>query len=78
LYGDGDDRARLETDGVFGLVRQMRPAVFHLRNLGVGIVRMRPVIIEPFFFCFRSIGAKSARVGVPIPEALASVVRNSS
>jgi hypothetical protein len=28
---------------------------------------------EPFFFRFRSIRAKSARVGVPIPEALASM-----
>jgi hypothetical protein len=33
---------------------------------------------EPFFCRFRSIRAKSARVGVPMPEAMASCVRNSS
>ena len=33
---------------------------------------------ESFFLRFRSIRAKSARVGVPMPEAFASVVRNSS
>ena len=35
-------------------------------------------LFDPFFFRFRSIRAKSARVGVPMPEALASVVRNYS
>jgi hypothetical protein len=33
---------------------------------------------ELFFFRLRSIRARSARVGVPIPDALASFVRNSS
>ena len=33
---------------------------------------------EPFFFRFRSSRAKSARVGVSMPEAFASCVRNSS
>ena len=31
-----------------GRTRQMRPAVFHLRDLRVGIVRMRPVVVGPF------------------------------
>jgi hypothetical protein len=33
---------------------------------------------DPFFFRRRSIRAKSARVGVPMPDAWASVVRNAS
>jgi hypothetical protein len=32
---------------------------------------------DPFFFRLRSIRARSARVGVSMPEAWASVVRNS-
>jgi hypothetical protein len=78
LHGHDDNRTRLEIDGVLGFVRQMRPAIFHLRDLGIGIVRMGPVVIRPFFLRLRSMRAKSARVGVPIPDALASVVRNSS
>jgi hypothetical protein len=42
---------------------------------------MRPVCakssFEPFFFRFRSIRAKSARVGVSIPDACASFVKKS-
>jgi hypothetical protein len=48
----------------------MRPAVLHLCDLGVGIVRMRPSSFEPFFLGFRSSRAKSARVGVPMSDAL--------
>ena len=33
--------------------------------------------LEPFFFRFRSSRAKSARVGVSMPDACASVVRKS-
>jgi hypothetical protein len=39
---------------------------------------MRPLVIRSLLLARRSIRAKSARVGVPIPEALASVVRNAS
>ncbi|OLE79074.1 MAG: hypothetical protein AUF76_17730 [Acidobacteria bacterium 13_1_20CM_2_65_9] len=34
LHRDADDTTRFEIDGVLGLVGQMRPAVFHLRDLG--------------------------------------------
>ena len=40
-----NDRAGLKIDGVLGLVRQMRAPVFHLRDAGIGIVRMCPVVI---------------------------------
>jgi hypothetical protein len=62
LHGDADDRAGVEIDGVLGLVCQMCPAVLHLRDLGVGIVRMRPVVIRarllPFPIDPRQIGAR--------------------
>ena len=48
-------------------------------DTGIGI---RPdflqSVFEPFFLRFLSIRARSARVGVPTPEAFASVIRNSS
>ena len=46
LHRDGHDRAGLQIDGVLGLVRQVRAAVLHLRDLRVGIVRMRPVVVR--------------------------------
>ena len=46
LHGHTDDRAGLEIDRMLGFVRQVRPAVLHLRDLRVGIVRMRPVVIR--------------------------------
>ena len=46
LQGDGDQRAGLQIDGMLGFVGQMRPAVFHLRDLGIGIVRVRPVLVR--------------------------------
>lgn len=64
-HGDADDRAGVEIDGVFGLVRRMRSAVLHSRDLGVrscGWVQsciralLLPLPIDP---------SKSARVGVP-------------
>jgi hypothetical protein len=62
LHGDADDRAGVEIDGVFGFVRQMRPAVLHLCDLGVGIVRMGPVVIRALLLPFpidpRQVGAR--------------------
>ena len=47
---------------MLGLVREMRPAVLHLGNLGVGIVRMGPVVIRAFLLPLpidaRQIGAR--------------------
>ncbi len=45
LQGDRDDRAGLHVDGMLGFVREMRPAVFHLRHLRVGIVRIHPILV---------------------------------
>ncbi len=78
LHGDAHNRAGVEIDGVLGLVRQMRAAIFHLRDVRIRIVRIVQSSFDPFFFRFRSIRAKSARVGVPMPEAWASAVRYSS
>ena len=39
LHRNADDRTGLEIDRMLGLVGQMRPAILHLRDLGVGIVR---------------------------------------
>ena len=62
LHRDADDRAGLEIDRMLGLVREMRPAVLHLGNLGVGIVRMAPVVIRAFLLPLpidsRQIGAR--------------------
>jgi len=77
LHGHPDDRAGLEIDGMLGFVGQVRPPVFHLRDLRVGIMRMGPVSFDPFFFRFRSMRARSARVGVSMPDACASFVRKS-
>jgi len=49
-----DDRARLEVDRLLGLMGQMGPTILHFRNLGVGIVRVGPVVIRAFFFRLRS------------------------
>ena len=65
LHGDADDRAGVEINGVLGLVRQMRPAVLHLRDLRVGIVWMRPVVVRglllPFPIDPRQVGASVSR-----------------
>jgi len=33
---------------MLGFVRQVRAAVLHLRDLRVGVLRMRPVVVRPF------------------------------
>jgi hypothetical protein len=43
LHGYPEDRARVQIDGVLGLVDEMHAAVFHLRDTRVGIVRMPPL-----------------------------------
>jgi len=48
--GDRDNRAGVEVDGMLGFVRQMGPAVFHLRDLRVGIPGMRPVFVRRLLF----------------------------
>ncbi len=44
LDRDGDHRAALHVAGVLGLVRHVRATVFHLRDAGVRIMRMGPMI----------------------------------
>jgi hypothetical protein len=44
--------APVEGDGVLGLVGQMRPAILHLGDRGVGIVRMGPVVIRALLLRF--------------------------
>ena len=46
LHGDRDNRARLEVHGMLGFVGQMRPPIFHPRDLGIRIVRVRPLRIR--------------------------------
>ena len=41
-----DNRAGLHVDGMLGFVRQMRAAIFHLRDLRIGIVGVRPVCVR--------------------------------
>ena len=45
LHRDGHDRAGLQINGVLGLVSQMRGPVLQLRDAGIRVVRVRPVII---------------------------------
>ena len=41
-----DNRAGLHVDGMLGFVRQMRAAIFHLRDRRIGIVGVRPVCVR--------------------------------
>ena len=52
LHGHPHDGARLQIHRVLGGVRQMRAAVLHLRDLRIGIVRMRPVLVRPLLLPF--------------------------
>ena len=72
-----DDGAGLQVDRVLGRVREVCAAVLHLRDACVGVVRMLPVLLRPFCGRVRSNRARSARVGVAMPDACASCVRNS-
>ena len=46
LQRHGDNRAGLQIDRMLGLVGQMRAAIFHLRDLRIRIVRVRPVFVR--------------------------------
>jgi hypothetical protein len=76
LHGDADDRARLEIDRMRGFVRQVRPS-FILVIFASGSCGWVQSSFEPLFFRFRSIRARSARVGVSMPDACASFVKKS-
>jgi hypothetical protein len=67
LHGYTDAGACLEIDGMLGFVGEVRPAVLHLRDLRVGVVRMRPVVVR----------LPGPRVGVSMPEACASLIKKS-
>ena len=77
LHGDADDRAGFEIDCVFGFISRLVPAILHLRDLGVRIVRMHPVVIGAFAQFPIDPRQVSARE-VPIPEDFARYVRNPS
>ena len=70
-----DDGAGLQVDRVLGLVREVRAAVLHLRDARVGVVRMPPVGVAALLRAVRSNRARSARVGVAMPDACASRVK---
>ena len=76
LQGDSDDRPGLEIDSMLGFVRQkcVRPA-FIFVIFASGSCGWVQSSFEPFFFRFRSIRARSTRVGVSMPEACGSFVR---
>jgi hypothetical protein len=67
----------VQINRLFGFVRQVRTSILHLGDLGIRILGMGPVVVRTLFFRFRSRRARSSRVGVSIPEAFASWVRNS-
>ena len=46
LHRDRHNRAGLQVDRVLGLVSKVRPAILHLRDFRVGIVRMLPVVVR--------------------------------
>ena len=48
LHGDGHDGTGLQVHRVLRLVRQVRPPVFHLRDFGVGIEGMGPIVVRAF------------------------------
>src|SRR3984893_15162277 len=48
LQGDGDHRAGFQVHRMLGFVGQVSPAIFHLRDLRVGIPRMFPVFVRCF------------------------------
>ena len=45
LQGDSDQGAGLQVHRVLSFVGQVRPAIFHLRDLRVGIPRIFPVFV---------------------------------
>ena len=40
-----DDRAGVEVHGMLGLVRHVRAPIFQLRDAGIGIMRMPPLLV---------------------------------
>ena len=47
LHRDAHHGTRLQVHRMLGGVRQMRAAVLHLRDLGVWILRVRPIVVRP-------------------------------
>jgi hypothetical protein len=47
LHRDADTRAGLQIDRMLGLVGQMRAPVLHPGDFGIGIARMRPLVVRP-------------------------------
>ena len=48
MQRDGDNRSGLHVHRMLGLVSQMRAPILHLGDAGIGIVRMRPVVVGAF------------------------------
>jgi hypothetical protein len=51
LQRHGDDRAGLHVD-MLGVVRQMRAAIVHLRDLRIRIVGIRPLLVRRLLLAF--------------------------
>ena len=83
LHGHPHDGARLQIHRVLGGVRQMRAAVLHLRDLRIGIVRRRPVLVRPLLLPFpiepRQLGPRgrsdARRFGEPSQPRLVRLAR---
>ncbi len=76
LNCDSDHSARLKIYRMLGFMSQMRAAIFHFGNACIGIVGMGPVVIGSFLGASKR--ARSSRVGVSMPDAFASPMRNVS
>ena len=50
LHCHAQHRARVEVHRMLDLVRQVRSAILHLRDLRVGIVRVLPVVVRALVF----------------------------
>ena len=73
-----ENRSGLEVDGMLGFVGQVRPTIFHLRDLRIGIVRVGPLFVGRLLLALPIKPRQSSRVGVSMPDSLARPVRKAS
>jgi hypothetical protein len=69
--------APVSTSTACSALRELRAAVFHLATFASGSAGLVQSLFEVFFFRLRSSRAKASRVGVLMPDASASRVRNA-
>jgi hypothetical protein len=60
-----------------GFVGEMCPAILHLRDARIRIVRMRPILIAALLWSLPIEPGQIGAGGVSMPEACASFLRNS-